>query len=113
MKNLHSTGDGIISALQVLSFLVKNKISLKDALLDIKLYPQILINIPTENKVNLKSKIIRDAIKESEIIMKGMGRTLIRPSGTQPLVRVMTEGPVKKEVMKAAKFLTRTIEELI
>ena len=113
VKNLHSTGDGIISALQVLSFLVKNKISLKDALLDIKLYPQILINIPTENKVNLKSKVIRDAIKKSEIIMKGMGRTLIRPSGTQPLVRVMTEGPVKKEVMKAAKFLTRTIEELI
>ena len=113
VKNLHSTGDGIISALQVLSFLVKNKISLKDALLDIKLYPQILINIPTENKVNLKSKVIRDSIKESEIIMKGMGRTLIRPSGTQPLVRVMTEGPAKKEVMKAAKFLTRTIEELI
>ena len=113
MKNLHSTGDGIISALQVLSFLTKNKISLKAALREIKLYPQVLINIPTENKVNLKSKILKDAIKESEIIMKGMGRTLIRPSGTQPLVRVMTEGPVKKDVVKAAKFLTKTIEGLI
>ena len=46
VKNLHSTGDGIISALQVLSYLVKNKKSLKSALTEIQLYPQILINIP-------------------------------------------------------------------
>ncbi|MBT7482327.1 MAG: phosphoglucosamine mutase [Nitrosomonadales bacterium] len=113
VKNLHTTGDGIISALQVLSFLVKNKRSLKDALEEIKLYPQILINIPTENKVNLKSRVVKDAIKESESIMKGMGRVLIRASGTQPLVRVMTEGPARAEVSKAAKLLTKTIEGLI
>ena len=113
VKNLHSTGDGIISALQVLSYLVKNKKNLKDALIEIKLYPQILINIPTENKVNLKSNVVKNAIKESEIIMRGKGRTLIRASGTQPLVRVMTEGPVRAEVLKAAKFLTKKIEEII
>ncbi|MBT5150457.1 MAG: phosphoglucosamine mutase, partial [Nitrosomonadales bacterium] len=79
----------------------------------IKLYPQILINIPTENKVNLKSRVVKDAIKESESIMKGMGRVLIRASGTQPLVRVMTEGPARAEVSKAAKLLTKTIEGLI
>ena len=112
VKNLHSTGDGIISALQVLSFLVKNKISLKNALTEIQLYPQILINIPTENKVNLKSKTVKNAIKESEIIMKGKGRILIRASGTQPLVRVMTEGPLRKEVLKAAKFLTEKLKKL-
>ena len=113
VKNLHSTGDGIISALQVLSYLVKNKKSLKSALTEIQLYPQILINIPTENKVNLKSKTVKNAIKESEIIMKGKGRILIRASGTQPLVRVMTEGPLRKEVLKAAKFLTEKIKEII
>jgi phosphoglucosamine mutase len=113
IKNLHSTGDGIISALQVLSYLVKNKKSLTDALSEITLYPQVLINIPTENRVNLKSNIIKNAIKESEIIMKGSGRVLIRASGTQPLVRVMTEGPIRGEVLKAAKFLTKKIQKIV
>ena len=96
-----------------MSYLVKNKKNLKDALIEIKLYPQILINIPTENKVNLESNVVKNAIKESEIIMKGKGRTLIRASGTQPLVRVMTEGPDRAKVLKAAKFLTKKIEEII
>ena len=109
LLNYHSTGDGIISALQLLSALEVNKMSLSEALANFSLYPQQLINIPIKEKLDLDSQIIKDLVKEAEMIMEGKGRVLIRPSGTQPLLRIMTEGPEKLLVVKAANYLAKAI----
>ena len=109
LLNYHSTGDGIISALQLLSALEANKMSLCEALANFSLYPQQLINIPIKEKLDLDSQIIKDLVKEAEMIMEGKGRVLIRPSGTQPLLRIMTEGPEKLLVVKAANYLAKAI----
>ena len=110
--DLHSTGDGIISALQVLSSIILSNQTLKQALQAIQLYPQILINIPLLKKINLDCPKINDAIKEAELLMNGKGRILIRESGTQALVRVMTEGPVREDALKSAEFLVKKIKQL-
>ena len=109
LLNYHSTGDGIISALQLLSALEVNKMSFSEALANFSLYPQQLINIPIKEKLDLDSQIIKDLVKEAEMIMEGKGRVLIRPSGTQPLLRIMTEGPEKLLVVKAANYLAKAI----
>lgn len=109
LLNYHSTGDGIISALQLLSALEVNKMSLSEALANFSLYPQQLINISIKEKLDLDSQIIKDLVKEAEMIMEGKGRVLIRPSGTQPLLRIMTEGPEKLLVVKAANYLAKAI----
>ena len=109
LLNYHSTGDGIISALQLLSALEVNKMSLSEAVANFSLYPQQLINIPIKEKLDLDSQIIKDLVKEAEMIMEGKGRVLIRPSGTQPLLRIMTEGPEKLLVVKAANYLAKAI----
>ena len=109
LLNYHSTGDGIISALQLLSALEVNKMSLSEALANFSLYQQQLINIHIKEKLDLDSQIIKDLVKEAEMIMEGKGRVLIRPSGTQPLLRIMTEGPEKLLVVKAANYLAKAI----
>ena len=74
------------------------------------MYPQILINIPLTKKIDLKSKEINEAIEQAKLIMENKGRILIRESGTQPLIRVMTEGPDKEKANMAANFLTTKLK---
>jgi len=106
----HSTGDGIISALQVLNSIVEIKIPMEEALKAISMYPQILINLPLTKKIDLKCKEINDAIDQAKLMMENKGRVLIRESGTQPLIRIMTEGPDKKKATMAAEFLVEKIK---
>ena len=108
----HSTGDGIISSLQLLAFLVSNEVSLNDALKELPMYPQKLINIPHNQQFDLDSKEIALLIDEANQMMDMKGRILIRPSGTQPIIRIMTEGPNSQMVSKSAQFLAKNIEEL-
>jgi phosphoglucosamine mutase len=105
ITNKHSTGDGIISALQVLNSILEAKQSLEEALKSIPMYPQVLINLPLTKKVDLTSLEIEQAINVAKLIMENKGRILIRESGTQPLIRVMTEAPDKGKAIKAAEFL--------
>jgi len=111
MLDKHSTGDGIISALQVLSSLLHFKKTLHHALQELPMYPQVLINIPLKEKINFNTSEMKATINKAKEVMGGKGRVLIRNSGTQAIIRVMAEGPVEKYVKEAANLLVKKIKE--
>jgi len=88
-----TTGDGIISALQVLAYLVKDKISLHEAKSGMKKFPQLMINVPLQGSSDpMQSTAVQQSVVHAEAKLNGRGRVLLRPSGTEPLIRVMVEG---------------------
>jgi len=105
-----TTGDGIISALQVLDWLVTKGISLSDACADMNLYPQTMINVPVTKNFNLQSvPAIQDAVRAAESELSGKGRVLLRASGTEPLIRVMVEGEDRSLVDRLANELADSV----
>jgi phosphoglucosamine mutase len=89
----HTTGDGIVSALQVLRAMVENGASLSKAAGGLALYPQVLLNVPVRNPAApMASAAVKRAVREAESGLDGAGRVLLRPSGTEPVIRVMVEG---------------------
>jgi phosphoglucosamine mutase len=89
----HTTGDGIISALQVLRALVEKKTALAKTAGAFALYPQVLINVAVEKRRDpLSQPAVKRAVSEAESDLDGGGRVLLRPSGTEPVIRVMVEG---------------------
>ena len=89
----HTTGDGIISALQVLLALVKADRTLEEAGRELRLYPQVLINVKLADREAWKANTrLSAACKAAEERLAGSGRVLLRPSGTEPVLRVMVEG---------------------
>ena len=101
-----TTGDGIVAALQVLSIMVKQDKTLQQLTQGITLLPQSLINLKTDRAALLASNtsVIR-AVKNLEESLKGEGRVLLRPSGTEPLLRVMVEGRNESMVRQQAQKL--------
>ncbi len=94
-----TTGDGIIAALQVLAYVVQSGQRLCDLKLGMTRYPQKLVNVPMRERVNLDElQAVQDAVKQAETDLGDTGRVLLRPSGTEPLVRVMVEGQVANQV---------------
>lgn len=107
-----TTGDGIIAALQVLDWLVSEQLSLAEACASMTLYPQIMINVPMAKKADLQNlPAIQDAVKSVESELADRGRVLLRPSGTEPLIRVMVEGEDGAEVDKLAHQLASCVAE--
>lgn len=89
----HSTGDGLISALQVLAALRKSNQTLAAAGAELTLFPQVLKNVRLSSETNWQSNAaLHAAVKDAEGKLAGRGRVLLRPSGTEPLLRVMVEG---------------------
>ena len=110
--NYTTTGDGILSALQFMKALTLDERTPSQIAGDISLYPQVLKNaaIKEENKRKYERDTeIKKEIKRLEQLMAGEGRVLIRPSGTEPLVRVMIEGKDQKEITKLAEGLARLV----
>lgn len=109
----HSTGDGIVSALQVLHALRGNNQTLTAAASDLQMYPQLLINVRVTGKASgiLELESVRDAVKAAEQALNGHGRVLLRPSGTEPLLRVMVEGEDGALVKQCAEKIAGVVRE--
>ena len=108
-----STGDGIISALQVLAAMLQSGKSLHDLKAGMTKYPQILINVSVTGSVDLQRAPIQDAVKAVESQLGDHGRVLLRPSGTEPVVRVMVEGPDADAVERHARELAGVVRDTL
>jgi phosphoglucosamine mutase len=109
----HSTGDGIISALQVLHALRANGQSLAEAAGDLHMYPQVLINVRVAKGIDcLGHNQVTAAVSDAERVLDGKGRVLLRPSGTEPLLRVMVEGEDRQLVEKSAQHIADVVRKL-
>ncbi len=110
----NTTGDGLLSGLQ-LATIIKNKSTKMSELTSImKELPQVLLGAAVPNNMKdiyIKDEEIAEEIRKIEAAMNGRGRVLIRPSGTEPLVRVMLEGENQNEIDKYAHELVKLIEE--
>lgn len=107
----HTSGDGIISALQVLHALKQSGKTLKQMGEALELYPQVLINVTTKQKLDLNNAEIQEAVKQAEMQLKDAGRVLLRASGTEPKIRVMVEGQDAELVQRLAEEIAAVVEQ--
>jgi phosphoglucosamine mutase len=106
-----STGDGIVSALQVLAAMQSLNESLHDLKAGMTKFPQTMINVRISNTDGLKgNKVIQAAVSKAEKELGKTGRVLLRPSGTEPVVRVMVEGENEDQVMKLAADISEVVD---
>ncbi|OGV76297.1 MAG: phosphoglucosamine mutase [Methylotenera sp. RIFCSPLOWO2_02_FULL_45_14] len=108
----HSSGDGIIAALQVLHAVIQSKKTLGQLSADLTLYPQVLINVTTQQKIDLNAhRDIQNAVKLAEAELKDTGRVLLRASGTEPKIRVMVEGENQSQVRALAQKIADVVTQ--
>jgi phosphoglucosamine mutase len=109
-----TTGDGIISALQVLAEMQRTGKSLHELKSGMKKYPQVLVNVRTSKKVKIDEiDSIKKAVEAVEKKLGDKGRVLLRSSGTEPLIRVMVEGVDGDDVNKYANQLAADVRKAI
>ncbi|WP_088363032.1 phosphoglucosamine mutase [Bacillus cereus] len=109
---LNTTGDGILSALQLANVLKSEAKPFSKLLEGFNKYPQELINVPVKNKNSWESHpIIRNVIEQAENELQGNGRVLVRASGTENLVRVMVEGESEVQVNKLVHSIADEIKK--
>lgn len=108
----HTTGDGIVAALQVLSAIKATGKSLRALTEKMSIFPQTLINVRTEQKCDLSHPRITSAVQAVEKELGDEGRVLLRASGTEPLIRIMVEGRQADLVEKQARKLAQEVKEI-
>lgn len=106
-----TTGDGMVSALQILSVVRNTGRTLKDLASEMSMFPQHMINVRTAKQLNVGDvPAIQTAIKHWEGELGDRGRIVLRASGTEPVIRVMVEGEDEAEVIQTAEALAKVVE---
>ena len=110
MRDFSNTGDGLLTALQVMQIMAKTHKTLINLSSNMQKYPQILINVKDVEKDKLNAnQVIQEAIISAEKELAGIGRVLIRASGTESLVRVMVEANELQTAQKIAESLAQLV----
>ncbi len=110
----NTTGDGIVSAMQILRIMIESESTLSDLASGVKKFPQTLVNVPVKKKTPLTQlKSVLDVIEEVEKELGDQGRVIVRFSGTENLCRVMVEGPKKHQVDQLAATIAHAVEKEI
>jgi phosphoglucosamine mutase len=110
----HTTGDGLITALQLLAAMKKEGKSLSELAGIMTIFPQVLINLDVKKKPKIESvPEIMAAIRQIEEKLGNKGRVLVRYSGTQNMCRVMVEGPTKKETESYCRQIADVVEKML
>ncbi|MEW6313580.1 MAG: phosphoglucosamine mutase [Pseudomonadota bacterium] len=108
----HSTGDGIVSALQVLHALRDGGQTLAQAAAELTLYPQTLVNVRVEKSFDFRGDArVQAVLRQAESDLHGKGRVLLRASGTEPVIRVMVEGDSESQINRLAQAIADTVRE--
>ena len=108
--HLHSSGDAIIAALQVLKACIAEQKSLADYKKEIPLYPQVLLNVVVQQQIDIQTNpTLQAAVQQAKAALNGQGRVLLRASGTEPKIRVMVEGIDAELVKSIAENLVEVV----
>jgi len=111
IRDCTSTGDGIVSALQVLLSIGKSGKTLGELRQGMSKLPQTMINVRVAKRFEPFSRAdIVAAVKKAESVLGGSGRILLRASGTEPLIRVMAEGQSADDIRRVAEELAQVVE---
>ncbi|SFE18383.1 phosphoglucosamine mutase [Lentibacillus persicus] len=110
----NTTGDGMLTALQLVNVIKETGKPLSELANEMEIYPQVLKNVRVVDKHDaITNPKIQEEIERVERELDGEGRVLVRPSGTEPLVRVMVEAPTKEDCEKYADQVANVIDELL
>ncbi len=113
MLDKHSTGDGIISCLQVLQACLRHKKTMTALLSGVEMMAQCLVNVKLQADIDWKTHaVFQRTCKETEAALNGRGRILIRPSGTEPVLRIMVESPDMQTSQHHADLLIQSLKRL-
>lgn len=109
-----TTGDGLVAALQILAFVQESGEPLANLRAGMTRYPQVLVNVPiSTNEAINDNPDVQQAVADAEAELGDSGRVLLRPSGTEPVVRVMVEGRVANDVEKICHRVAETVGKVL
>ena len=112
MSEYATTGDGILTGLHIAAEMVRSKKTLAELASCMTVYPQVLVNVRGVDRTRVSGdELLRQAVFQAEEALAGQGRVLLRPSGTEPVVRVMVEATTQEQAQELADDLARVVKE--